>query len=566
MNRIYRVVWCHVRNIYVVASELASRKKVKSSKTVNVKKRILLGAAFVTSATIGSFSHAEDVFILNENKKEISLNQSIFEQDQEEVAFILGINAKAEKIISKDGLKDNIDAIILGNDAVVKDERSIAIGNKTESTLDSIVLGYGAEASSFLKDPQGPTDKSYGMIAIGSYSFAEGKTATALGFRSKAVGTSSSAIGGGAVAVGEYSTAIGGTSLAKGNNTVAIGVDSITDGDSSVAIGMGAKASGSSSTAFGTNAESQGYASVAVGTDSIAVDHYTVSFGHDYIPARKDEYGDEIAEKKELNRRLVHVDKGLITETSTDAINGSQLYLTNKLTVDALGGGAQLDEKGTIKLPNYKFKDESQHNNVGDALTNLDTRINEGLTFAGNAGFVNKKLGETLTIKGGLADGAEATAENLRVDVNEKNELVIKMSKDLKGLENIVVGSDGKDGKAGVSINGKDGSIGLTGPAGKDGKPGASTTITVIKDGKPGVDGKDGETEVRVVYKDKNGDQQQIANLNDGLKFAGDNPNVKGGVKLNEVVNLKGGAEGDLTDNNIGVVADIDEKGMLKSL
>ncbi|PWD83792.1 YadA-like family protein, partial [Ignatzschineria cameli] len=124
---------------------------------------------------------------------------------------------------------------------------------------------------------------------------------------------------------------------------------------------------------------------------------------------------------------------------------------------------------------------------------------------------------------------------------------------------------NGKDGAA-VVINGKDGSIGLTGPVGKDGKPGASTTITVINDGKPGVDGKDGETEVRVVYKDKNGDQQQIANLNDGLKFAGDNPDVKGGVKLNEVVNLKGGAEGDLTDNNIGVVADIDEKGMLKSL
>ncbi|PWD86439.1 ESPR-type extended signal peptide-containing protein, partial [Ignatzschineria cameli] len=261
-------------------------------------------------------------------------------------------------------------------------------------------------------------------------------------------------------------------------------------------------------------------------------------------------------------------------------LDGSGLTLTGKdgkpgpsLTQDGINAG----DKVIAGVADGTEKDHAV--NQGQLEEAKKGLTDAGLKFAGNDAdkAITKKLGDTVTIKGGLADDANATAENLRVDVNDDGELVVKMSSKLTGINDLQVGKPGKDGVDGqigvngkdgaaVVINGKDGSIGLTGPVGKDGKPGASTTITVINDGKPGVDGKDGETEVRVVYKDKNGDQQQIANLNDGLKFAGDNPDVKGGVKLNEVVNLKGGAEGDLTDNNIGVVADIDEKGMLKSL
>ncbi|PWD86130.1 YadA-like family protein, partial [Ignatzschineria cameli] len=239
-------------------------------------------------------------------------------------------------------------------------------------------------------------------------------------------------------------------------------------------------------------------------------------------------------------------------------LDGSGLTLTGKdgkpgpsITQDGINAGDKViagvkdGEKPTDAV------NKGQLDKVGTDLTE------KGMSFEGNKGeTITKSLGDTLAIKGGLADDAEATAENLRVDV-ENGELVIKMSKDLKGLENIVVGSDGKDGKPGVSINGEDGSIGLTGPAGKDGKPGASTTITVIKDGKPGLDGQDGETEVRVVYEDKNGDQQQIANLNDGLKFGADEGDDLA-VKLNEKLDIKGG------DANI--TTSIDEEGIKVNL
>lgn len=48
MNRIYRVVWCHIRNTYVVASELASRKKIKS-KSGSLLKPIILSFAVAFS-------------------------------------------------------------------------------------------------------------------------------------------------------------------------------------------------------------------------------------------------------------------------------------------------------------------------------------------------------------------------------------------------------------------------------------------------------------------------------------------------------------------------------------
>uniref|UniRef100_UPI00047F8043 YadA family autotransporter adhesin n=1 Tax=Halomonas halocynthiae TaxID=176290 RepID=UPI00047F8043 len=96
------------------------------------------------------------------------------------------------------------------------------------------------------------------------------------------------------------------------------------------------------------------------------------------------------------------------------------------------------------------------------------------------------------------------------------------------------------DGKNGVTINGADGSIGI------NGKDGANGTITVV-DGVAGVDGKDGIT--RIVIDDK-----EVATMDDGLNFAGDDGKVLA-KKLNEQLDIVGGADlNKLADDNIGVV------------
>lgn len=111
------------------------------------------------------------------------------------------------------------------------------------------------------------------------------------------------------------------------------------------------------------------------------------------------------------------------------------------------------------------------------------------------------------------------------------------------GLDNITVGKDGQ--------NGKDGSIGIAGQNGKDGY-----TMTIIKteQGAAGVDGKDGKDGItRVIYQDKDGSKKHtIATLDDGLKFKGDNSTVIT-KKLDEQLNIIGGASTELTESNIGV-------------
>ena len=126
----------------------------------------------------------------------------------------------------------------------------------------------------------------------------------------------------------------------------------------------------------------------------------------------------------------------------------------------------------------------------------------------------------------------------------------IKIGKDGKDGVDGKIGVNGKDGSS-VVINGKDGSIGLNG---KDGKDGLSMKA---EKGQPGVNGKDGIT--RIVYEDKNNNKRELATLDDGMKYAGDDAQGadKSKViakKLNQTLDIVGGADTTkLTDNNIGV-------------
>lgn len=142
-----------------------------------------------------------------------------------------------------------------------------------------------------------------------------------------------------------------------------------------------------------------------------------------------------------------------------------------------------------------------------------------------------------------------------------------------KGADGIdgKVGISGTDGKDAVYISGKDGvgHIGLTGPAGTNGKDGTNAIDITIKNGYDdkdkgingtnGVDGKNGIT--RIVYTDKTG-EHQVATLEDGLKFKGDDTTVIA-KKLNNTMEIIGGADSkNLTEGNIGVNST--DKGQLK--
>ena len=125
------------------------------------------------------------------------------------------------------------------------------------------------------------------------------------------------------------------------------------------------------------------------------------------------------------------------------------------------------------------------------------------------------------------------------------------------------VGIAGKDGRDAVSIAGRDGvgHIGLTGPKGADGKDGQNASADIhVKNGQVGVDGTDGhggkDGMDRVVYEDHNGTSHEVATMDDGMKYSGDSGNAA--VKLNNKVQLYGGAKEYAAGDNIGVVVSQD--------
>ena len=168
--------------------------------------------------------------------------------------------------------------------------------------------------------------------------------------------------------------------------------------------------------------------------------------------------------------------------------------------------------------------------------------LDDGLKFAGNTGTVAKKLNETMTIKGtGTKADTEYDSSNIKTMVNSKGEMIVGLDKNLKSETIVATGKDGKDGK--IGINGKDG---------------VTTNISVTRDGKPGVDGAPGTTTTRIVYEKPDGSKEEVATLNDGMKYGGDTGAVIK-KKLNEQVNVVGGITDTnklTTEDNLGVVSD----------
>ena len=177
----------------------------------------------------------------------------------------------------------------------------------------------------------------------------------------------------------------------------------------------------------------------------------------------------------------------------------------------------------------------------------LDDVIAKGLQFDANAGGTKtNKLGSKITVKGeGTAADTEYSGENLKTFITQdpagNTTIDVKMNKNLKVETIVATGENGKDGK--IGINGKDG---------------VTTNISMTRDGKPGVDGAPGTTTTRIVYEKPDGTKEEVATLNDGMKYGGDTGNVIK-KKLNEQVNVVGGITDTnklTTEDNLGVVSD----------
>jgi len=250
---------------------------------------------------------------------------------------------------------------------------------------------------------------------------------------------------------------------------------------------------------------------------------------------------------------LTVTDKGELNvggnKTDGNQVTGVKSSITDKLADNPKATFAD-------KLKNAADKDNGNPNNavnVGDLYNVFSGESGGGFGLKDKSGNEFKQdLGTAAQITGDKnintkvvdvldAQGNKTGKKALEVGLNPEIELGEKAVPGVNGQPGKPgvdgkIGVNGKDGSA-VVINGKDGSIGLNGKDGKDGLTMKSAQ------GKPGVDGKDGETKTRIVYetKDKDGKPvtEEVATLNDGLKF-GDNSGNVHNAKLNSQVNVKG--------------------------
>ena len=222
----------------------------------------------------------------------------------------------------------------------------------------------------------------------------------------------------------------------------------------------------------------------------------------------------------------------------TSVSNGNTGIVLNNNT--SVGGNGVTITGGNVSVSNNRITNVQNAVDSHDAVNKgqLDSKVeevtNKGLRFDANVGGEQTSaLGSKVTVKG---DGT-----NIKTSIKKTGAdtvIDVALGKDVTAETVTVTGKNGKDGT--IGINGKDG---------VDGINGTNRVDIHVEKGQPGVNGTDGVT--RIVYEDKTGNHE-VATLDDGLKFAGDNGTVIS-KKLNERLDVRGGATGALSDGNIGV-------------
>ncbi|WP_232012853.1 YadA-like family protein [Zymobacter palmae] len=269
------------------------------------------------------------------------------------------------------------------------------------------------------------------------------------------------------------------------------------------------------------------------------------------ITVGKDTDGTEVsfADKNSGTRKLTNVTAGAITSTSTDAVNGSQLYAGNQSIANALGGSSTLNPDGTVTAPSYQLHTYNQHSgeqpavtysNVGEALSNVDGRtITNTDQIREIAARVNPAGEYGYSVNGRNFDRVEEAMRDIdagAVKYNRNADGTINTSKaSLEGgdkgtvLDNVANGAVTADSKQ--AVNGSQlyatnqaisditgGKTGLTQQAA------AGEKITVGKD----TDGTE------VSFADKNGGTRTLTSVSDGSVSATSKEAVNGSQLHNE--------------------------------
>ena len=317
-----------------------------------------------------------------------------------EYATTIGAGAKA----------DNTYAIAIGSLSHATEVSSLAMGNNSKATNTyAYAIGGSAEAKGRWSIAMGTNAvaEDDASVSIGTWSKATTGQSVAVGYLANAKQLGATALGRQTNASAVDATAIGSGSNSTAENGTAIGKNASVSAKNSVAIGTGAKATNENAVALGTGSET----AAAVATASESVNGIVHNFAG-INPGSTVSVG-----KTGMERTVTNVAAGRISATSTDAINGSQLYaVTTEVNKGTVYAG---DVKGTGATDN-KF---------------------------------TQRLGAQTNIVGGVADTSKLSDNNIGVVSNGTDTLNVKLAKELKDLTSVTAG-DTVMNTDGVTITG----------------------------------------------------------------------------------------------------------------
>ncbi|XWY19175.1 YadA-like family protein [Bisgaard Taxon 45] len=400
-------------------------------------------------------------------------------------AIVLGTKAQAKSLTVGDKKYGAYSAIVIGNEAKAiakqaeagKEQENpkdaIAIGTKAEAHYAStIALGFGAKSDTKAQAVSigyNSNAKGYQAIAFGSEAKTTDNAGSSIAFGTKAQTRASASI---AIGMGAETGFDGGKAL-DGSDAVAIGKEAKAKRQNALAFGYKAVADYKDAVALGAGAET----AEAVGTNEATVNEFKYSGFAGIKPIATVSVG-----KKDAERTITNVAAGRIDKTSTDAINGSQLYLAlntlgnvgNTLVTNVLGGDAAISKEGDTA-------GSLTMTNIGGTGQNTIHAAIEAVNNTAKASKTTVKEGDNITVTEETADDGSRT-------------YTVATKKDVKF--DSVVASDENGGtkidKDGLTFVDKDGNKVENSPSiSKTGIDAGNQKVTNVQNGDVAKDSKD---------------------------------------------------------------------------
>ena len=492
MNRIFKVIWSRTKGCYVVVAETAKNMSKRSTMTTVFAK--MSGSVIATALFMSMMSpmivHGSTIVQgagAQAKNGTVAIGDNSTAMADNSVA--LGTGATVTK--TNRANVGNVQGVAIGRNASVEVNNGVAIGNLTKvASLNGFALGNTSWAG---YDEAGNYVGADNDQAFGTNARAWGGSSMAFGNNAKAAAGGAVAMGNGSQARGKWAVAIGNNAQAKGEGSRALGVNSYAVGLNSIAMGWESNAREDSSIAIGTDSDSVQKNSIAIGNRAVSYAEDSVTLGRNTTVNKNHNRSVALGTNSStadthstpnqlvnglwyknlaggtadstlsigndtVKRTITNVAAGRMNASSTDAINGSQLFgVANSLgnlattTKNILGGNAALDpDTGKLTMSDIGFTGKST---IHDAIRYNKDNIDKGLFFYGDNFVQNQvKLGDTVRIKGG-ASGALAD-NNIGVQADGNGTLNVKLAKKLTGLDSVTAGTATIDNK-GVSVGGK---------------------------------------------------------------------------------------------------------------